>query len=143
MSLAGIVQDAMHNDHGSETEQQDTHTTKLAVRQLRVPPLPGPKRRSSGYGSTPGSPAGRTGPPSSSFPISPSLSGSKSKSRSQTGDSVGNSVPPSRMNSQGEAINPHQSKSYDGEDADASDPYRKNFVRSRSGLYVTKAQSLL
>jgi hypothetical protein len=131
-SLAAVVHDAVRNDHGSENEQVNPRVRE-AVKRLAVP-RPGGRRRSSGYGSAPGSPAGRTGPPSSSFPISPSYSGSKGKSRAQTEDSAGNSVPPSRVNSQGEPINPGQSESDD--EGDAEDPYRKNFVRTRSGLYV-------
>lgn len=124
--------DAAYND-GSENEQANPHV-RAAVKGLAVPRHGGTKRRSSGYGSAPGSPAGRTGPPSSSFPISPSYSGSKSKSRAQTEDSAGLSAPPSRMNSRGDPINAPKNGSDDEEDTE--DPYRKNFVRTRSGLYV-------
>jgi hypothetical protein len=133
MSLAGVVHDAIHKEQGSENEQTNPQVRE-AVKRLAVPRPGGSRRRSSGYGSAPGSPAGRTGPPSSSFPISPSYSASKGKGRAQTEDSAGNSAPPSRMNSQGEAINPGQNGSDD--EGDAEDPYRKNFVRTRSGLYV-------
>jgi hypothetical protein len=135
MSLAAAVVDAVHNEHNGSENEQVNRRARAVVKQLAVPRPGGSRRRSSGYGSAPGSPAGRTGPPSSSFPISPSYSGSKGKGRAQTEDSAGNSVPPSRMNSQGEPINPGQSGS--DNEGDAEDPYRKNFVRTRSGLYVT------
>lgn len=132
MSLAGIVHDAIHNDYGSENEKSNPRAKAIA-RRLAVPQHSGTKRRSSGYGSAPGSPAGRTGPPSSSFPISPSYSGGKGKGRTQTEESPGNSLPPSRMNSQGDPINANAVAS-DNEDAEPADPYRKNFVRSHSGF---------
>jgi phospholipase D1/2 len=126
MSLAGIVHRVV-NDKGDSENENASPSSSQNARRLGAP-LQTPKRRSSGFNSTPSSPAGRTGPPSFSFPISQSMTNDKGKGREEGGSS-----PPSRMNSQGDPVNPPENES-DGEDTKLTDPYRNKFKRTRSGF---------
>ncbi|CCA73544.1 probable SPO14-phospholipase D [Serendipita indica DSM 11827] len=130
MSLAAAVHNVLDDHKQGEESNAGSKLRDGAQRlspHLQVPP----KRRSSGYGSTPGSPAGRTGPPNSSFPISQSTtSTNKGKGRAINSDDMS---PPSRTNSQGEVVSPSPENS-DEEEARLADPYRKKFKRSPSGF---------
>lgn len=126
--LAGVVA-AMKEHQGSDVEASPS-TVKDSGRQqvgrLKVPP----KRRSSGYTSAPGSPAGRTGPPSSSFPISPSLPTGRSKEQNEAG---GAQVPSIQVTSNGETSQP-PSATGDESTTELTDPYRKRFAHTSTGF---------
>lgn len=129
-ALAGIVV-AMKEQQDSDAEGSPSTLKESSGRQvgrLKVPP----KRRSSGYGSTPGSPAGRTGPPSSSFPISPALSSGKSKERAHSDEADGGPSPSSQTDGYGESALPSSVKS--DSSSQLADPQRKRFARTQTSF---------
>jgi len=129
-ALAGIVA-AMKEQQGSDAEGSPStlrESSKQEVARLKVPP----KRRSSGYGSTPGSPAGRTGPPSSSFPISPALPSGKSKERGHSDEADGGPSPSSQTSGHGESALPSSTNS--DSSTQLPDPHRKKFARAQTSF---------
>lgn len=132
MSLAKVVDDAAKansDDSDVDSAPKDMKDNRRGATRLTGPA----RRRSSGYTSAPGSPAGRTGPPTSSFPISPSLPGSaKGKERAHTEDRP--TMSSILVNGEAEPESPPRSAKNDEVEARLTDPYRKRFVHTQSGF---------
>lgn len=132
-SLNEVVQAVRHSSDDSEQHSSPSNTYK-GTSHLLPRLLDPPKRRSSGYASAPGSPAGRTGPPSSFFPISTTPSGLKGKGRISevnVESDTNTNTTPSRINSQDDTAKEapeNQSRSR------LTDPYSSSFVRTQSGF---------
>jgi phospholipase D1/2 len=122
--LAEVVEQVMENEkHGSS---EDTHSNTNQRLKLANPTT---RRRSVGYTSAPGSPAARTGPPSSFFfPLMP-LPDTKGKQRA---GAEGGHSDAKNMNSRRPETHRVVFNEEDEAFAHLSDPYRSSFVRTES-----------
>jgi len=126
-TLTEVAEQVMENEKYGASE--DTHSRPM--QRLKPITNPAPRRSSTSYASTPGSPAARTGPPNSLFfPLVP-LPDMKGKHPEGT---EGGHSDPKASNSRGSETPRVVTNEEDETSARLSDPYRNSFVRTESGF---------